>query len=271
MENFKEVWRPVVGYEGLYEVSNLGNVDVLNFRQSGLRRRMKKHLNIDGYEVITFYKNGNRNGFGVHRLVAMAFIPNPYNLPQVNHKDEDKLNNFVYVNEDGSVDLEKSNLEWCDSKYNCNYGTRVKRRLETMSNPIIQMTLEGVPIKKYKSIKEATIETGLKSSSISVACSGKKITAGGYKWRYEDEKRNEKALNLREKIVKDYTKKGYPYNRSNKRKVVQFTPNGVFVKEYSSAKECADNLSLHVSYIRRVCNSGKLVRGYIFKYKEDVK
>ena len=108
----KEYWKPVVGYEGLYEVSNLGRVKSLKF---GKERILKPQKDTSGYLCVTLCKNNNQCQFKVHRLVAEAFIPNPNNLPQTNHKDECKTNNIA------------SNLEWCDRKYNVNYGTRTKR------------------------------------------------------------------------------------------------------------------------------------------------
>ena len=108
-----EEWKNIIGYEGLYEVSDKGNVR--NVRRNTLLR----FSNNQGYIQVYLYKNGIRNGFKVHRLVAQAFIPNPDNLPQVNHKDEDKTNNNV------------DNLEWCDHKYNVNYGHRTENAINT--------------------------------------------------------------------------------------------------------------------------------------------
>ena len=109
-----EEWRAVPGYEGLYEVSNKGNVR--NVRRNTLLRLPKTNK---GYIRVCLCKNGKIYGKFVHRLIAQAFLPNPDNLPQVNHLDEDKSNNCV------------DNLEWCDGKYNVNYGTRNIRAKET--------------------------------------------------------------------------------------------------------------------------------------------
>lgn len=109
-----EEWKAIPGYEGLYEVSNKGNVR--NVRRNTLLRLPK---NNNRYIRVSLCKNGIKTGLTVHRLVAGAFIPNPDNLPEVNHKDEDKTNNRV------------ENLEWCDHKYNMNYGTRNIRAKET--------------------------------------------------------------------------------------------------------------------------------------------
>ena len=109
-----EEWKNVIGYEGLYEVSNMGNVR--NVRRNTLLKLSKTNY---GYIQVHLYKNGIRTGFQVHRLVAEAFLSNPDNLPMINHKDEDKTNNSV------------DNLEWCDAKYNVNYGHRTENAINT--------------------------------------------------------------------------------------------------------------------------------------------
>ena len=115
----EEIWRPVVGYEGLYEVSNTGRVRSLDKYDSMNRflrgRILRLFTDGLGYLRAQLYSNSKRKSFLVHRLVAQAFIPNPDNLPQVNHRDENPSNDNV------------DNLEWCDGKYNVNYGTRIDR------------------------------------------------------------------------------------------------------------------------------------------------
>ena len=108
-----EEWRPVVGYEGLYEVSNIGQV--INIKTGHI---LKQHKDKDGYWVLSLKRDKYKTYFA-HRLVAQAFIPNPDNLPMVNHKDEDKTNNNV------------DNLEWCTAKYNSTYGTARERAAKT--------------------------------------------------------------------------------------------------------------------------------------------
>ena len=114
-----EEWRPIEGYEGLYEVSNTGQVRSLDRYDSMNRflrgRILRLFTDGLGYLRAQLYSNSKRKSFLVHRLVAQAFIPNPDNLPQVNHRDENPSNDNV------------DNLEWCDGKYNVNYGTRIDR------------------------------------------------------------------------------------------------------------------------------------------------
>lgn len=120
-----EEWRPIEGYEGLYEVSSYGRVRSLDRYVKGKGYRLHKGKVLIpvksklGYLQLNLYYNGKRHQSKIHRLVAQAFLPNPDNLPMINHKDEDKTNNNV------------DNLEWCSAKYNVNYGTSRIRAKET--------------------------------------------------------------------------------------------------------------------------------------------
>ena len=115
----KRIWKDIPGYEGLYQVSNTGQVRSLNYRQTGKTKILKQHTDKNGYKKVGLSKNGKVKTYAVHRLVAKAFISNPNNLPYVNHKDENPSNNAVW------------NLEWCDCSYNTSYGTSRERAWET--------------------------------------------------------------------------------------------------------------------------------------------
>ena len=115
-----EIWKDVKGYEGLYQVSNKGRIKSLNYRRTGKEGILQHSLDSYGYLKVTLHKNGKQKYFRIHRLVAEAFIPNVNDLPEVNHIDENKENNHV------------ENLEWCDRKYNNNYGSRNERASTSM-------------------------------------------------------------------------------------------------------------------------------------------
>lgn len=123
----KQIWKDISGYEGKYQVSNTGKIRSLNYLHTGKTKVLKSNTNKDGYRTITLKNNHKCKTYFIHRLVAQAFITNPLNLPQVNHKDEDKTNNTVW------------NLEWCTPEYNSNYGTRNERisnSLKGKNNPM---------------------------------------------------------------------------------------------------------------------------------------
>lgn len=187
-----EVWKDIEGWEGKYQISNLGRVKSLHYRKSNKEMIMTPQKKPSGYLFIGFRKSGTKKKYQyhVHRLVAAAFIDNPNNYPQVNHKDEDKSNNSVWVNEDGSIDFEKSNLEWCSHQYNLNYGERHNKEIKTQqqthpsNKPVEMYSTDGVFIKSFISQRAAERETGIFSASISSCCIGKLKTAGGYVWKY---------------------------------------------------------------------------------------
>ena len=175
----KEYWKPVVGYEGLYEISNWGRVKSLKrlvkihnkwgecyitINEKILKKRIDKY----GYERVMLCKHGKSKLKQVHRLVAEAFIPNPYNLPQVNHKDEDKQNNHYL------------NLEWCTHEYNVNYGTRTER----CSKPVLQYTLDGELIKEWPSTIECG-RNGYNYGCVAACCRGELKKYKNFIWKYK--------------------------------------------------------------------------------------
>lgn len=117
----KEIWKDIKGYENKYQISNLGRVKALDYRRTK-KEKILDSRNNKGYKAIALWNNGKRRVFLIHRLVANAFIPNPNKFPQINHKDENKLNNSV------------DNLEWCTQFYNNIYGTRLQRVSKTLSS-----------------------------------------------------------------------------------------------------------------------------------------
>lgn len=170
----KEYWRPVVGLEDKYLVSNYGRI-------YSLKRNQIRKIRIDSNGYCYFaYRN---HLYLIHRLLGIAFLPNPNNLPQINHKDENKANNFVWVNEDGSIDLEKSNLEWCSRTYNMNFGTRTERANSKKCKPILQLSLDGILIREWNSVKEASDCLGKIYGNISGCVNNRWKTAYGYIWK----------------------------------------------------------------------------------------
>lgn len=180
-EETEEVWKPIPRHEELYEVSSKGRVKRLEYTMvDKIGRKYHKKAQIIkgildgcGYLQVGLFDNNNKAKqkiFKVHRLVAEAFIPNPDNKPQVNHKDEDKTNNCV------------DNLEWMTSKENCNYGTRNERISKTQSKPIAQYTKDGKFVQVWPSINEARQQLSL--SHISEVARGHRKTCGGFVWRY---------------------------------------------------------------------------------------
>lgn len=175
-----EVWKDIKGYEGVYQVSSFGRVRSLDhYASNGVSEILYKGVVLSQNKSLPYNTvRLRRKTYYVHRLVAEAFLPNKNNYIEVNHKDENKRNNNV------------QNLEWCDRKYNNNYGTAKERRAlktrgRTINNkPIEQYTAEGQLVKTYISALEASKETGIDNSSICKVAKGKLQSAGGFGWRW---------------------------------------------------------------------------------------
>ena len=185
-----EEWRTAVYkgviYEGLYKVSNLGKILSLNYRNTGKAELMKPVTNTNGYLQVCLRKNKEEKKCLVHRLVAEAFLENPENKPQVNHKDEDKTNNFVFLNEDGTVNKKKSNLEWKTHKDNINHGTRNERVAKANSKRVIQLSLSGDLIREWPSVSECG-RNGFNQGTVCDCCNGKQKTHKGFRFMYYDD------------------------------------------------------------------------------------
>lgn len=177
----EEVWKDIPGYEGLYQVSNYGKVVSLNYNHTGTKREIVLRVDRQGYLCVNLHKRGTTNTRKAHRLVAEAFIPNPLNHPQVNHRDENKQNNFV------------GNLEWCDASYNNRYGTRPRRVLDAhklnggckAERPVLQIGLSGDIIGEYVSISAAARHIGVARESLRDCVLGRQKTCKGYLWIYK--------------------------------------------------------------------------------------
>ena len=190
-----EQWRTAVYdgilYEGLYKVSNLGRILSLNYRNTGKAELMNPAEDKDGYLRVNLRKNGEYKTCKVHRLVSETFLENPENLPEVNHKDEDKTNNFVFLNEDGTVNKEKSNLEWKTHKDNINHGTRNERVSKTLTNGkkskrVLQLSLSGELIKEWPSVSECG-RNGFNQGAVAACCRGEIPHYKGFLWMYYDD------------------------------------------------------------------------------------
>lgn len=170
-----EIWKDIEGFEGLYQVSNLGRVKslerVLNHGHSWKEKILKPQKHTGGYLFVNLCKDGEIKRGLIHRLVASAFIPNPDKLTEVNHIDENKCNNNI------------QNLEWCTASQNINHGTRNKRHAEKMSKAVCQYSLNGELIKVWQSTREIERQLGYSHGNIGMCCRRNKHYYG-YRWEY---------------------------------------------------------------------------------------
>ena len=163
-----EKWKIIEGFEN-YEISNLGRVK--NINKNKLMTISKRK---NGYCTVKLSKNGKAKEYKVHRLVALAFIPNPKQYPHINHKDENKENNSV------------SNLEWCNNQYNNTYGTRIKKQSDKVKIKVKQCDMQGNIIKEFNSINEAAEELKILACNISNCLHGKQKSTPRnlYTWKF---------------------------------------------------------------------------------------
>lgn len=188
--NNEEIWKDVLGFEGRYQVSNLGNVRSL-LNKKGPLYLIHKSKTTNGYIAVRLYKDGKLYTKTVAKLMATVFIPNPDNLPQVNHINEIKTDNRI------------ENLEWCTAKYNTNYGDRnnkiskkVRKTLTNMRSRPVRCIETG---QVFASMRGAARYIGDWEGTISNICNHRHgfHTAGGYHWEYADD--------MEEKdVIKDY-------------------------------------------------------------------
>ena len=159
----KEIWKTINEHPD-YKVSNIGRVKSIKFN----KERILKTQNVNGYQRVILFSDGKYKNMYIHRLLAEAFIPNPDNLPEVNHRNEIKTDNRL------------ENLEYCDAKYNMNFGTRTQRAAKSKSKPVRCIETNII----YPSSKEVQRKLGFAQGNICKCCNGKIKSAYGYHWEY---------------------------------------------------------------------------------------
>lgn len=247
-------WKEIPGTEGKYLISDTGKVF------SVIKNKMiAQGISNQGYARVEIKKDGIRKKYGVHRLVAETFIPNPNEYPVVNHKDENPLNNNA------------NNLEWCTYKYNSNYGHCIEKRQEQRmrnggyhsgasnprSIPAYCFDKDGTLVGSYESARQAAIEMNLDRKSVSKAVKGWLKTTGGYVWNTEPI--------FPSWGVKERNFYGGKYFRAGA--VLRFDASGKFIKRYETPNDAkADGFD--PNGVRDTCRGKrKMHKGSIFKYE----
>lgn len=252
IKNMEEIWKDVVGYEGMYVVSSFGRVKSLPKECKtpqkvvllSKERLLSPSQMPNGYLIVNLYKNGKRKSSYVHRLVANAFL-GVNNEMTVNHKDENKTNNNI------------ENLEYLTRGDNIRYSAarHKKERVGKSHNsiPVNQYTLEGKFVARYKSASLAANNVGLKRHlTILMCCRRERNIAGGYLWRFDGD------IDLSHGYI------------TRQRKVVQFDLEGNFIAKFDTIKEAALLTNTNNGHISSCCG-GKLktANGFRWMYEED--
>lgn len=233
---FSEVWKDIAGFEGFYEVSNHGNV-----RRADTKVQKKTSLNRYGYPQVNLYKNNKSHLKRVHRLVTIAFVdnPNPNKYDCVNHKDENPCNNYF------------ENLEWCDRKYNNNYGNHNANNAKSRSIPVEQYNLKGQFVKEWMSATEASRELGIPQMAINSCClrKPKYNQAGGFLWKYKHDEK--------------------PVVYKHGKEVCKYSMEGEFIETYENITIAARENNMLITSISKCANGRyKSAKGFIWKFKD---
>lgn len=178
-----EVWKDIKNFEGMYQISNMGNVRSLNrvtYNKNGTKvnrvgKIKKQTIDNLGYFHVRLSKDSQTKTFRIHQLVAQAFIDNPNNYRCINHIDEDKTNNSI------------ENLEWCSSKYNLEYSGNTKKACNSNKKQVLQYDLKGNLIKEWESLKSIELELKYSHSAVGQCCRGNTKSSHGYVWKYKNE------------------------------------------------------------------------------------
>lgn len=244
----QEIWKPVKNYENLYEVSNLGkirsvdrNITTTNGTIRCLRGKPVACTPArSGYVFVMLYKDSVPKRYSVHRVVAETFLPNPENLPQVNHIDEDRANNCVY------------NLEWCTQSEN------IKSRKNKGEKKVLQYDKDGHFIKEWNSIVKISEELGIKYTTIQSAVSHNHFCSN-YFWRYYSEN-----YPLKIEVT-------LPFWYNNQ--IYQYDLEGNFIREWDKVIMIESELGIDRSGVTKSCGKkeGYSYKGFQWRYKRDVK
>lgn len=259
-----EQWRDIKGYEGKYQVSNTGKVRSLD--HIALKRHPKGMITsfpypgkellprkVNGYLQVKLYdEEGVRHFWKVHRLVAMAFVPGYKEGLQVNHKDENPLNNRA------------DNLEWCTATYNNNYGHHLENVSKAQGRAVAQMTKEGETVNTFRSIAEAERRTGINATTITKVCRHLEgsYTAGGYRWEYADSNwltTSEVDARKRKGIETGARKRG--------KRIKMYSKDGEPLRTFDTIGEAERATGILRQGISRACRKGGTAGGYIWKYE----
>ena len=247
MYNSIEIWKDIEGYEGLYQVSNRGRVKSLSRKVTNAMFSINEHFvkvvdNGNGYKSVSLWKDNKGKHFYVHRLVALAFVPNYNGYKYINHKDEDKSNNDV------------SNLEWCTAKYNCNYGNHTKKLkksyiLNGNNRPIDVYDMKGTFLKTFDCSNDVCRELNIGRRALYSVCQGVVKSSKGYRFAFHGEELK-------------------PYEQKNKKRhvsVFKYDSEGYLSSCYDSMRDAERENNLHRGFLRmnNIRHNGNIVKnGY---------
>ena len=261
-----EIWKDIIGYEGLYQISNCGNVKSLLFGPKNRNttkhkpQLLKQSLSSTGYSHVQLYKDGISKTINVHRMVAIAFLPNPDGKPEINHIDANRSNNNV------------NNLEWVTHIDNLKHAVKLGNRRppspkgstkgRTHKYSIIQYSLNGEFIKRWECVKDISTAMDLNENPIFSCLNNHCETSYGYIWvkHFPDE-------NI---IMNIQPRKGKPFIQGRRNHIAQFDKNMTLIKTWDSYKDLIADTQFGTKSFGNICKcingKRKTANGFIWKY-----
>lgn len=239
-----EIWKPCPEFEGKYLISNYGRIKSIgtyhNCKTGELIKSYHKKGR-NGYLQARLFDDGRAKTIEIHTLVAKAFVPNPNNLPMVNHRDKNKANNFY------------KNLEWCDNRYNIRYS---------LAKKIDVYTKDGVFVETLDAITDVANKYNVCTCNVSRCCKSKYGTCNGYQFRYYGKPYSPKPYT---KYQYRKSRKGHSCNENRFIPINEYTTNGVFVKTWENISSAAKAHNTSSSNICK-CYKGEILtnKGRIF-------
>lgn len=249
MEEMEEIWKPIQGYEGLYSISSFGRV--YSYYSNKI---LSPGKTLDGYLYVILSKNKTKKIHLLHRLVSIAFIPNPNNYPIVNHKDEDPSNCNI------------NNLEWCDYSYNNLYSDVGNRATKHLRRKVYQYDFQGNLINVFDSLRECGRRLNFSSGDISRCCQDKINSYNGYFWSYTE--LSKKDIQKRQQQLEN--KSNVKNSKVSSKVVYEYDMEGNFIKEWPSTQEVGRQKGYSPSLVAGVCRrEHKYTHGSIYRYADD--
>lgn len=246
----REIWKDIDGYDGLYKVSDCGNVF-----SCYVNRILKPGTTQDGYKYVSLHKDKKQQIYLVHRLVASSFLDNLDNLPCVNHKDENPSNNHV------------NNLEWCTYSYNNTYNNLHIRKAKLLAKHVYRYNEYGELFEEYESVQEAARILGASSGDIAECCNEKLLTYLNSVWSYIPLTKEDVLIRF-EKSMRLSSRKNHEVIS---KVVYQYDLQMNFIASYPSTREAGRQLGISPSLIAGVCRGEHAyTHDFIFRYEEDV-
>lgn len=248
----EEIWKDVVNFEGLYKVNQWGDI-----WSEYTHKKIKYSISNYGYKQYNLHKDKKAFIVTAHKAVAQAFVPNPLNLPIINHKDENKLNCYY------------ENLEWCTYSYNNSYNNKAKKAMQAHAKTVYQYDKNGELINIFNSVKEAARKTQFSNSQITACCQEYKLnkknikTVKGFVFSFIKLTKEEVTEHYKVSSTRSY------FLKTKSKQIQQLNLNGDYIQTYNSCRDVERVTGFPASQVSRAARGyekSHTCRGFKWKY-----